>query len=117
MAAHGEPRHPPLEKGEPFTSCDRFRKRCRGLTVRKQAVGRVGHKAGCIMEVDWAGPTIGLVDPAASEASKVCLFVARLPFSRPSRVEPDNIKADVKRRPREGEAGYVLDAGFCGEAH
>lgn len=43
-------RDTPLEKGESFTSCDRYHE----LTVRKRVVDRIGHKAGRIMEADWA---------------------------------------------------------------
>ena len=49
---------------------------------------RVGRKAGRTMEVDWSGPTMRLVDPATGEIGRVYLFVACLPFSRYSYVEP-----------------------------
>ena len=120
-------------------SYDRFCKRYREFTVRKQVVSRVGHKAGRILEVDWAGPTMRLVDPATGEVSKVYLFVACLPFSRMSYVEPtldmkqdtwlrchvhafaylggstpcivpDNLKAGVESHPREGEV--VLNGAY-----
>ena len=129
---HAEYRDALLAKGEPAISYDRFCKRYRGFTVSRQVVSRVGHKAGRIMEVDWAGPTMALVDPATGEVSRVHLFVACLPFSRLSYVEPtldmkedtwlrchahafayfggstpcvvpDNLKTGVKRHPREGE--------------
>ena len=51
---HGECRDGQRSKGGPFMPCDRFCKRCRGFTVRKQVVGRVGHRAGGILEVDRA---------------------------------------------------------------
>ena len=85
---HAEYRDSLLAKGEPAMSYDRFCKRYRGFTVRKQVVSRVGHKAGRVMEVDWAGPTMAVVDPATGEVSKAYLFVACLPFSRMSWVEP-----------------------------
>ena len=129
---HAEYQDSLLAQGEPAMSYDRFCKRYREFTVRKQVVSRVGHKAGRITEVDWAGPTMALVDPATGEVSKAYLFVACLPFSRLSYVEPtldmrqdtwlrchvhafsyfggstpcivpDNLKAGVKRHPREGE--------------
>ena len=113
-------------------SYDRFYRRCREFTVRAQVTNRVGHKAGRITEVDWAGPTMALVGPATGEVSKACLFVACVPFSRPSYAGPaldmkqdtwlrchmrafsrfggstpcivsDNLKAGVKLQPREGE--------------
>lgn len=84
------------------------------------------------MEVDWAGPTLGLVNPATGEIAKVYLFVACLPFSRLAYVEPkldmkqntwllchvhafeyfggttacivcDNLKTGVAKHPHEGE--------------
>ena len=131
---HEEYRDEQRSKGGPFMPCDRFRERYRGFTVRKQVVSRVGHRAGRILEVDWAGPTMPLVDPATGEVSKVFLLVARLPFSRLSYVEPtpgmredawlrchvhafacmggstpcivpDNLRTGVRAHPREGEAG------------
>lgn len=85
---HEECRDGRRSKGEPFMSYDRFRECYRGFTVRKQVVSRVGHRAGRILEVDWAGPTMSLVDPATGEVSKVFLLVARLPLGRLSHVEP-----------------------------
>ena len=129
---HEECRDGRRSKGEPFMSCGRFRERYRGFTVRRQVVSRVGHRAGRILEVDWAGPTMSLVDPAAGEASKVFLLVACPPLGRPSYVEPtldmrgdawlrchvrafaytggstprmvpDDLRAGAGARPREGE--------------
>lgn len=101
----------------------------------------IGHKAGRILEVDWAGPTMRLVDPAAGEVSKACLFVACLPLGRMSYVEPtldmgqdtwlrrhvhafacpggstprvvpDSLRAGVESHPRGGE---VVPDGAHGE--
>ena len=55
---HEEYRDGQRSKGDPFMSYDRFCKRYREFTVRRQVAGRVGHKAGRILEVDWAGPTV-----------------------------------------------------------
>ena len=85
---HEEYRDEQRSKGEPFMSYDRFCKRYREFTVRRQVVSRVGHRAGRILEVDWAGPTMSLVDPAAGEVSKVFPLVACLPLGRLSHVEP-----------------------------
>ena len=97
----------------------------------------VGRKAGRNMEVDWSGPTMSLVDPATGVVSKVYLFVACLPFSRYSYVEPaldmkqdtwlrchvhafeflggatpciapDNLKTGVTAHPREGEVVLLM---------
>lgn len=129
---HAEYRDEAAAKGEPAMSYDRFCKRYREFAARTQVVSRVGRKAGRTMEVDWAGPTMRLVDPATGEVSKVYLFVACLPFSRMSYVEPtldmkqdtwlrchahafayfggsvpcivpDNLKTGVRRHPRDGE--------------
>ena len=129
---HAEYRDACSARGEASMGYDRFCKRYREFTVRKSVVSRVGHKAGRIMEAGWAGPTLAVVDPATGEVSKACLFVACLPFSRMSWVEPtpdmkqdtwlrchvhafgyfggaapcivpDNLKTGVKRHPREGE--------------
>ena len=80
---HAEYRDEARAKGEPSMSYDRFCKRYREFTVGRQVVSRVGHKAGRVLEVDWAGPTTRLVDPATGEVSKVFLFVACLPLGRP----------------------------------
>lgn len=69
-------------------SYDRLCKHYRQYTVSRNVVSRVGHKAGRNMEVDWPEPTMRLVDPATGEVRKVYLFVACLPFSRYSYVEP-----------------------------
>ena len=69
-------------------SYGRLRERCRGFTVRRRVVGRVGHGAGRILEADRAGPTMSLVDPATGGASKVFLLVACPPLGRPPYVEP-----------------------------
>ncbi len=49
---------------------------------------RISHTPGDCMEVDWAGDTMELVDPFTGEISKVYLFVATLPFSQYTYVEP-----------------------------
>lgn len=111
---------------------DRFCKRYRAFTVASNVTSRVGHKAGRIVEVDWSGSTMAVVDPATGEVQTVYLFVACLPFSRYTYVEPtldmkqdtwlrchvrmfeflggstpcivsDNLKTGVVRHPREGE--------------
>lgn len=119
-------------QAKPYMSYDRFCKRYRDYTLKTNVVSRVGHKAGHIMEVDWSGPTMQLVDPITGQISKVYLFVACLPFSRYSYVEPtldmkqdswlmchvhafeffggvsacivpDNLKCGVNTHPKEGE--------------
>lgn len=135
---HGEYRED-APRGEAAMSYDRFCKRYRQFTVSRNVVSWVGRKAGRNMEVDWSGPTMSLVDPATGVVSKVYLFVACLPFSRYSYVEPaldmkqdtwlrchvhafeflggatpciapDNLKTGVTAHPREGEV--VLNAAY-----
>ena len=111
---------------------DRFCKRYRAFTVASNVTSRVGHKAGRIVEVDWSGSTMAVVDSATAEVQAVYLFVGCLPFSRYSYVEPtldmkqdtwlrchvrmfeffggsapcivpDNLKVGVAKHPKEGE--------------
>lgn len=46
------------------------------------------HKPGMVCEVDWSGSTMTIVDRATGEMIKVYLFVATLPYSQYSYVEP-----------------------------
>lgn len=136
---HLEYRDVCAENGKVAMGYDRFYKRYGAFTVSKQVTSRVGHKAARICEVDWSGPTMAVVDPVTGEISKVHLFVATLPFSRYSYVEPtldmtedtwlrchvrmfeffggsvpmivpDNLKTGVIRHPREGEV--VLNEAY-----
>lgn len=136
---HGEFADALKAEGRPWMSYDRFCKRYAEYAERRNVVSRVGHKAGRTLEVDWAGPTMQLVDPMSGEVSKVYLFVAALPFSRYSHVEPtldmkqdawlrchvhafaffggctpiivpDNLLTGVKKHPKEGEV--VLDEAY-----
>lgn len=113
-------------------SYDRFCKRYRRWTAVQGISSRVGHKAATIVEVDWSGPTMRIVDPGTGEVQKVYLFVACLPFSRYAYVEPtldmkegtwlrchvrmfaffgggvpcivpDNLRTGIRKHPKEGE--------------
>lgn len=46
------------------------------------------HKHGIRCEVDWSGPAMKYVDTQTGEIIKVYLFVAKLPYSQYSYVEP-----------------------------
>jgi len=113
-------------------SYDRF---CRGHEHHVAIIGvdsRVGHKAARVVEVDWSGPTMELINPATGEVARVYLFVACLPFSRMAFVQAtldmrqdtwsrahvamfeffggsvpqivcDNLKTGVIAHPRDGE--------------
>ena len=129
---HEEYRKDCAEQGMAAMGYDRFCKGYRNFTVAKNYTSRVGHKAARIVEVDWSGPTLQLYGPDLEKTVKVYLFVATLPFSRYSYVEPtldmkqdtwlrchihmfeffggsvpivvpDNLATGVKHHPREGE--------------
>jgi transposase len=112
--------------------CDRFCKLYQSYVVANGVTSRVERKAGSTIEVDWAGPTLEIVDPVTGESATAYLFVACLPFGRYAFVEPaldmgettwlrchvamyewlggstprlvpDNLKTGVTAHPREGE--------------
>lgn len=85
---HGEYADALKAEGKPWMSYDRFCKRYAEYAERRNVVSRVGHKAGRTPGVDWAGPTMQLVDPMSGEVPEACLFVAALPFSRYSYAGP-----------------------------
>jgi len=59
-----------------------------GYVTRNELTNHLEHKPGETCEVDWSGKTMRLVDNATGEVSKVFLFVATLPYSQYSYVEP-----------------------------
>ena len=76
-----------------------YTKYCNGYgeyTMANTLTNHLIHKPGIISEVDWSGPTMKLVDATTGEIIKVYLFVATLPFSQYSYVEPClNMKEDT----------------------
>lgn len=129
---HGEYRDRCASSGGIAMGYNRFCREYRAFTLKNKVTSRVGHKAGRICEVDWSGPGMQLVDPDTGEIVPVHLFVACLPFSRYSYVEPtldmkegtwllchvhmfeffggsvpmivpDNLKTGVAGHPAEGE--------------
>src|SRR5699024_12345370 len=74
--------------GKAARSDGRFCRTYNKYALQGGTASRVGHKAGQTVQVDWAGPTMGLLDPATGRTAKVYLFVACLPFSRYAFVEP-----------------------------
>lgn len=101
-------------------------------TIANSLTNHLHHKPGIICEVDWSGPTMIIVDRATGELIKVYLFVATLPYSQYSYIEPcldmkqntwlqcnkhmfdffsgstvriicDNLKTGVISHPREGD--------------
>jgi len=57
--------------------CDIYRTWAR----RSKATMRIQHKPGDAMEVDWAGGTLPITDPATGEMTPAYLFIAVLPCS------------------------------------
>ena len=101
-------------------------------SVSTSITNHLTHKPAQTMEVDWAGSTMALVDPATGEITKAYLFVAVLPYSQYTYVEAtldmkqntwlschvhayeffggvairlvcDNLKTGVIKHPKEGE--------------
>ena len=75
-----------------------YTKYCHGYgdhTTANSLTNHLLHKPGVITEVDWSGPTMEIID-TTGEIIKVYLFVATLPFSQYSYVEPClNMKEDT----------------------
>jgi len=112
-----------------------YTKFCTGytrFTEAKNLTNHLTHKPGMVTETDWSGPTMKLVDRMSGEVIHVYLFVATLPYSQYSYVEPcldmkeaswlnchihmyeffggttvrtvcDNLKTGVIKHPREGD--------------
>lgn len=108
--------------------CEGYKK----YTVRGDLTNHLEHKPGVRTEVDWSGSTMRFTDSITGDAIKVYLFVATLPYSMYSYVEPtldmkmntwircnihmfeyfggvtariicDNLKTGVVSHPKEGE--------------
>lgn len=72
--------------------CDDYRKYINANSLTNHLI----HKPGIITEVDWSGPTMQLTDKYTGELIPVYLFVATLPYSQYSFVEPClNMKEDT----------------------
>jgi len=112
-----------------------YTKFCEGYTehvLANSLTNHLTHKPGIVCEVDWSGPTMSIIDRDTGEIIKVYLFVATLPYSQYSYVEPcfdmkqntwlrcnvhmfeyftgstvrvtcDNLKTGVISHPREGD--------------
>lgn len=68
-----------------------YTKFCEGYSEHVTAnslTNHLRHKPGMICEVDWSGSTMAIVDRATGEMINVNLFVATLPYSQYSYVEP-----------------------------
>jgi transposase len=112
-----------------------YTKFCEGYSdhvTSRSLTNHLLHKPGIVCEVDWSGSTMAIVDRATGEMITVYLFVATLPYSQYSYVEPcldmkqntwlkcnvnmfeffggstvritcDNLKAGVISHPRQGD--------------
>ena len=68
-----------------------YTKYCQGYidyTIVNKLTNHLEHKPGAAVEVDWSGPTMSYVDTSTGELVAVYLFVATLPYSQYSYVEP-----------------------------
>lgn len=68
-----------------------YTKFCTGYSRFAEAqnlTNHLTHKPGVVVEVDWSGPTMKLVDRSTGEIIDVRLFVATLPYSQYTYVEP-----------------------------
>lgn len=124
-----------------------YTKFCEGyknhVTVNK-LTNHLDNKPGVKTEVDWSGPTMSYMDTATGEVVTVYLFVATLPYSQYSYVEPtrdmkmdtfirchvhmyeyfggvttrlvsDNLKTGVVSHPKEGEIILTADYEALGQ--
>ena len=119
-----------------------YTKFCEGYgdyTIANSITSHINHKPGIITEVDWSGSTMSYVDKTTGEIIAVYLFVATLPYSRYTYVEPcldmkqdtwlrchvnmysffngvtvrtvcDNLKTGVISHPREGD--IILNSNY-----
>ena len=65
-----------------------FKKYCHDYAVKQQLTMHLEHKPGDIMQVDWAGDTMQMVDTTTGELLDVYLFVCTLPYSGYAYCEP-----------------------------
>lgn len=68
-----------------------YTKFCTGyarFTEAQNLTSHLTHKPGMVAEVDWSGPKMKLIDRMTGEVMPVYLFVATLPYSQYSYVEP-----------------------------
>ena len=124
-----------------------YTKFCEGygkhVTINK-LTNHLENKPGVKTEVDWSGPTMSYVDTSTGEVVKVYLFVATMPYSQYSYVEPthdmkmdtfirchvrmykyfegvttrlvcDNLKTGVVNHPKEGEIVLTADYEALGQ--
>lgn len=113
------------------------------FTIANRLTNHLEHRPGEKVEVDWSGSTMSYVDTTNGEIIKVYLFVATLPYSQYSYVEPtrdmkmeaflrchihmyeyfggvptrticDNLKTGVVKHPKAGEIILTEDYAALG---
>lgn len=77
-----------IERGKYPVSYSVFCRDYNDFIVKNELTNRIEHKPGECTEVDWAGKTMSITDADTGEIHTVYLFVASLPFSQYSYVEP-----------------------------
>jgi transposase len=68
-----------------------YSKYCDGYseyTIKSKITSHLTHKPGIVCEVDWSGPTMKIIDMTTNDTITAYLFVATLPYSQYSYVEP-----------------------------
>ena len=65
----------------------RFCESYREFAMMKKATMHIQRKPGEIIEVDWAGTTLPLIDPLSGEVSEASIFVGVLPCNQYGYVE------------------------------
>lgn len=118
---------------------NRFCEQYHRFTTTGNLTNHIDHKPAVRTEVDWSGPTMRIVAAPGGEITTVYLFMATLPYSQYSYVEPtldmkqetwlrchvrmldyfggstariicDNLKVGVVKHPREGD--IVLNEAY-----
>lgn len=75
------------EDGEIPYQLTQFKKYYRDYVVQTKATMHISRRPGELIEVDWAGQTLGIVDTDTGEIIPVYIFVAALPYSGYAYVE------------------------------
>lgn len=77
-----------VEEGKYPASYSKFCRDYARYVNSHEYTNHIEHKPGIRIEVDWSGPTMHYTVPSTGERVTVYLFVATLPFSQYSYVEP-----------------------------
>lgn len=88
-----------------------YTKFCEGYsdyTISNKLTNHLEHKPGIATEVDWSGPTMSYLDRDTGEVIAAYLFVATLPYSQYSYVEPClDMKQDTWQLPLINDGSIV----------